>query len=815
MYSNTISQSRSQRAVRALRAVLSRRIPERVFTFGLHCAFAYGLSAALLGMPTQAQDDPFAPAAGTPKARSTAKTPTLPDRVEEKDAAVLGLRQSNLSTPQQWTNAVKVTLDIGRPDEASTYLQKLIDAKLDDNTLAALRAKFGSDFFLRLSRAEKLSAEERAFGTTVLEASQRVAQDPARLAALIPQLAAPGVEARAAAVGSIALAGRMAVNPLLQVLRDPAQAELHPAIRQMLVKLGRDAVDPLLAAMQSEEPELRVQLYEVVSRLQSERAVGYLLRPALSDAANNTGDPQRDISDTERTAASEAVIRIVGERPSRVDAEQFLLRRVHKLLAGEQTTALDNEGYGEIWLPDPETKLPIAKRFDALTIAAIEAERVASELHRFVPENKQYRRLYLAARLEVAQLEAGLDSELPDDSPAIREASAEGPSVLEEVLEFCLRQNRVAGALATLRAISIGGAVDLLHTEDGRPGTLAASLQHSDRRVRFAATQAVLAIDPQTAFPGASLLTDVLGFSASSVGARRALVVHPQAAEAQNLVGMLNSRGYEADPASNGRTAFVQARRQSDYEFVLVSHVLEHPRVFEFIEALRQDPLTARLPVLIIVRADEIDKARRSSDLDAHTMLFVRPYDSEALDLMLHRIAGMSRRSVVSRDERIKHAEASLSAISRLHKQDGKYRFYDLPRLENSVLLALQTMELSQPAAEVLGQFGTPRAQQALADFASEPSRPLAARQKSVLALGEAIQHHGILLTKDSILAQYSRYNASERLDADSQKVLSDILDLFEQHAAVADGKKSESATIPADSTDANGSATPDTPAAP
>ena len=151
--------------------------------------------------------------------------------------------------------AVKVTLDIGRPDEASTYLQKLIDAKLDDDALAALRAKFGSDFFLRLSRAEKLSAEERAFGTTVLEASQRVAQDPTRLAALIPQLAAPGVEARAAAVGSIALAGRMAVNPLLQVLRDPTQAEVHPAIRQMLVKLGREAVDPLLAAMQSEEPE--------------------------------------------------------------------------------------------------------------------------------------------------------------------------------------------------------------------------------------------------------------------------------------------------------------------------------------------------------------------------------------------------------------------------------------------------------------------------------------------------------------------------------------------------------------------------------
>lgn len=751
----------------------------------------------------QAQDDPFAPDGSTPKTKSSAtksSTKASVPRVEEKDAAVLGLRQSNLTTPQQLANAVKVTLDIGRPDEAAVYLQKLRDAKLDDEGLAALRAKFGSDFFLRLAQDQRLNEEDRGFGSQVLDAAQRVARDPKRLAATIPQLADPNLEKRVSASGAIALAGRSAVNPLLAVLRDPSQASLHPAVRQMLVKLGREAVDPLLPALQSNDSGLRVQLYEVLSKLQSERAVSYLLRPALADASDSgaagNNDPTQPVSDSERAAAIEGLIRIVGERPSRADAEQYLERRVQRLNAGEQPFVLDIDGLGEIWVLDADTQLPVERRLDGPTLVAMEAERLSRELHRLAPANKHYRRLYLAARLEVAQLVAGLDEELADDG-ALREASEAGSEAVEDVLAHSLRENHVAGALGALRTLAVCGGTHLLKTEDGRVGTLASCLQHSDRRIRFVAAQTILKLDPQTAFPGASLLTDVLAFSASSVGARRALVVHPQAAESQDLVGMLNARGFEADAAANGRTAMPQARRQSDYEFVLVSHVLEHPRVYEFVEALRQDPMTARLPVVIIVRADEIEKVRRTAELDAHTMLFVRPYGTESLDLLLHRVNGLSQRSVVSRDQRIRHAEQALSAIARMNQDGANYRFYDLPRLEASVVLALRTSELSQKAAEVLGQFGTPRAQQSLVDFASEPSWPLADRQRAIVSLAEAIKTHGILLTKDSILAQYSRYNASERLDRDSQAVLSAILDLLEQRAELADGAKSDPAGKP------------------
>ena len=116
-----------------------------------------------------------------------------------------------------------------------------------------------------------------------------------------------------------------------------------------------------------------------------------------------------------------------------------------------------------------------------------------------------------------------------------------------------------------------------------------------------------------------------------------------------------------------------------------------------------------------------------------------------------------------------------------LNESAPAYSFYELPRLQAAVETALRTEELSAKAADVLGQFGTPRAQQTLVDFASEGSWPLASRLRALSAIASAIKRNSILLTQESILAQYRRYNSSGRLDRDTQQVLSTILDILEQ----------------------------------
>jgi hypothetical protein len=83
---------------------------------------------------------------------------------------------------------------------------------------------------------------------------------------------------------------------------------------------------------------------------------------------------------------------------------------------------------------------------------------------------------------------------------------------------------------------------------------------------------------------------------------------------------------------------------------------------------------------------------------------------------------------------------------------------------------------------------GTPRAQSALVDFASQHSRPLADRQASAAGFQAAVKARGLLLTKVQIAEQYARYNASERLDQETQAVLGSVLDAIEA-PAVARGE--------------------------
>ena len=79
-----------------------------------------------------------------------------------------------------------------------------------------------------------------------------------------------------------------------------------------------------------------------------------------------------------------------------------------------------------------------------------------------------------------------------------------------------------------------------------------------------------------------------------------------------------------------------------------------------------------------------------------------------------------------------------------------------------------------------LALVGTPESQKSLADFASQSSIPIAARQQAAAAFQRSIARSGILLTEEEILRQYDRYNASATADAGTQQVLGSLLDALE-----------------------------------
>lgn len=752
----------------SFRSFIQPRLARTAFLVLLTLA---GASAAV--RPAVAQEDPFGTGepAAKPSTTGAGGAAKPDDGPIERDPVVLSVRSTNPTTAEQLARAIRIMLDLGRPDEAKRYMTRLKAAAPDDPTWAALHARYGSSQFLRWTSDPNLQPEGAALGRAAMEAARRQAEDPQRLRSLVTRLTSPDQATRRGARLALRDAGTAAVGPLVTVLADDARGDEHAAAQAMLVELGQSTVEPLLGVLESNQLSLNVRVMGVLGALRARRAVPYLVRPSLA----------ADTDDVTRQAATQAIREIVGATPTEYDAMQFLYRRALASLKGELPVRPDADDMAERWHWDAANKAPVRREYASSDLAVVEAARLARELYLLKSDSPEYRRLYVGTMLEAAKIDSGVDETLTAaTSPAFDTAAKLGVDVIEDVLADTLKRDRPLAAAAAADVLGQIGTVDLVASSDGRPRALAAALAYPDRRVRFAATAAVVKLDPKQPFAGASYLAESIGFFAGTVGSRRVLIAHPDSRHGQSMVGQLAELGIASDSVRTGRAAMLAAVKQPDYEFVLISDSIQSPPVSELVQALRQESRTGRLPVGIVASSDDLERGRRIADRETLTEAFPQPYDVDAMAFVVGRMEKRLGRNAVSREQRLIQAALALEWAGRMLEAESIYGFYELSRQQPAFESALQTPELGTRAAQALGYIGTPRAQAALVELASQQARPVLDRQAAVRAFAVAIQRRTLLLTRDEISRQYVRYNQSESLDRETQQVLGTVLDVIE-----------------------------------
>jgi DNA-binding response OmpR family regulator len=718
-------------------------------------------------------EDPFGGdpgVAAAPAAAAGAKKPEPDD--EETDPVVLAIRASNPTTPAELMRAIRNVVNLGRPREAKKYITQLMDSGPDAGTYVELQREFGSALFLKLLRDRRFAPEGPQLAAPLLAAAYAAARDPARLEALVAKLRDPSPEVRYTVVVDLRSGGSASIVALVAVLADPSRRAEHAAVRSALVQLKRASVQPLLGALESDDPWLVAQAIVVLAKLNAPQATPHLLTPYL------TSEP----SSTLHRAAEYGLLRLVGRPPTRNEATSFLAREVKQYINGKLAGRLDHEDMITLWGWDAEQKLPVERRYDSEAASFLLASRLANDLFVLAPDNLDYRRLYLMTLLETAKRAGGLDQALPTgDGMAHAAATALGVEANADLLKYALDANRPVAAVGAIEVLRDIGYEELLHRGDGRPAVLARGLTHPDRRVRFASMQAIMAFDPQQPFAGSSYLTEVMGYLASTIGTRRALIAHPRTDHGQTLAGMLNEVGFEADVANTGKEALQLAMRYPDYEFVLLSDALDFPDVNEFLQHLRREPRTAKLPIGVVARRDRFRRMEQLTQDDPLSETFPRPHEIGSLSLVVRRLLARAGADLVGYDERIHHASVALDHLIALAERSDKYPFYDLLRQQAAIEQAMNTPQLTDKASRVLGFLGSSSAQRKLVTLASQNARPLSERQAAASAFEVAVGRRGILLTQAEILMQYDRYNRSEILDRETQQVLGSLLDSIEK----------------------------------
>ncbi len=745
---------------------------------GTHCRF---LTWLLIALCTSAFVGPaWSQEAVQPTDEETSDglAPAVPD-----SPAVAAVLATKPTTGPEMTRAAKILADLGRPDLARDLIKKVLAANLDQQQLAAMEEQLGSATFVKFASREDLAPEGKQLADLVLNAANSVLEDPARLAELVKQIQDPSSEVRVRALNGLKRARGAGVAPLLAVLADPNRSSEFPNVRAALVGLGGIAIGPMWAALESGDAKLTVEVIRVLQQLRSNESIAYLVALSTSDGSDAGV----------RQAAQAALVKMVGQAPSKQAAAALLLREAKHHFDGQYPLGVDAEGRVKVWSWDSTKGGPVSN--DVLTADAslALASRFAREAYSVEPEDAEIRLLHLSTMLEKAAYENGLDKPLvaEGDTPAARAANS-GGAVVEEVLKYAIDAGHPVAATAAARILGQIGSAEELLCQGAQPAALVRAAQHDDRRLRFAAVEAILALDPQKTFPGSSRVVDVLIAFATSSGQRRALVGAPTSQEAYRVGGYLIPLGYELETAVTGRELIRVAIGSSDFELALVDTSINRPAVAILVQQLRHDYRTADLPVALMARSGRLAEAERIAEDDRLVAAFPRPHTAEAVQRQVEHLLALTGREAVSTDERRQQALQALRWLAEL--SGSGQRVFNVQRAQAPALAALFSSDLGQEAVAILGNLGTPEAQTSLVDLASRWTHPLKARQAAVEAFWKNASEHGTLLTTKQIRTQYERYNQSRTRDGATQQILASILNCIEaplkvQQEIVAEGK--------------------------
>lgn len=747
-----------------------------------------------LGTPLASAQDPFAapvpgaaaPAAGDPADPFGVPPPADPAKPKPADAplttereplVIQQLRDSNPTTPEALLRAAQAVLQFGRPDEAKVYLAKFLAAKFSDAELTEAANRVGSGLVIKLARDEKVQPEGKDVANAIFTAAQKVVRDPAYLDAQIKLLSAPELAVRQAALSRLDAAGPDVVTPILRVLADASRESEHRYLRAALARLAPSTEGPLIGALDVPNDALKAQIIAVLGRMGSERAVMHLVRPAVDPAV-----PQ-----AVREVAAASLAKIVGKVPDRQDAEKYLHGEIQRLLSGRLPYRLDEDDQAQMWDWDDTNRQMTSRKLPRGDAALYLATRLTADLVALQSSNEiaasEVRRLQLLTSLELAKVLGGMDRPLNMAAVAdlLRGVS---PATMNQVLADAIELGRVPAILAAAQVLGGMGDSTVLTSSGPQESPLALALLHWDRRVRYAAALAILQLNPQGSFPGASRVMNPLAQAVQTNGQARVLIGHPRGEPGQTVVGYMNELGYEGEVASTGRRIVELAVADADYELILISDAINGPPVKELVQWLRKDYRTAGIPIGVLARSDDLDELRYAFADDKLTAVFPHIHSTEVARNDVEVLLKLAGRNHVDRVERLAQAQAALAAIGRLARTREGYTLWNLLQHEPAVIDALNHPALTAAAADVLSQFGTPQSQTALVDFASQNARPLADRQTAGSAFASAVKTRGLNLTQQQIAQQYERYNASEKLDAETQNVLAAILDAIEAPTA-------------------------------
>jgi hypothetical protein len=716
-----------------------------------------------------------------------AATPVPLQRIEDDYRRFMRPPQTAL---EFWA-AMRFNLGVGKSQLAAEDLKGFLAKNPTDAEILQIIDEQGMSAFLQLLNRPELRADAQALVERVNAVVKQQRGDPARLRKLVANLLGEPEE-RAYSIIELRKAGPLAVPYLVEFLRANDKPYDHASISQAMLQLDRSIVPPLIAAFDVDDPNLRAELIDIVYRLALKHnrrdpgASSYLWYLAAA--------PKQPI--TVRQKARGALAYFQGVKsfdqlppaPAALTAEaERYYRHQGPLVEGRETI---------VWLwRDGQL---VSYTVPATTAEEYFGLRFARQALELDPTYEPAQAAFLNIALEKGFERAGVDHPLETGAPDVKQlVRTLNPDLVMNVLDRALGEQRTPVILAAVQTLGDLSEVRAVQTTGQRTPALLRALNYPDRRVQFAAADAVLRIPNPTPERYAWRVVEILKRAITDPNPK---VIEGDARidRANQIAEVIRAAGFEPVVRHTGRDVLRRLNEASDIDAVVlivdsgdrflpqampVSELararLQVDRPSDFMLAalpdtglnftlsqLRADINYGLLPVLILVAPDATGsvpadlEVRLRRLIERYRNVWLMPATLDVDDLktaLATRISAASDKPLTEEERKNRAAQA---VVWFRRMATGEVPGYNIQPAADALYRALEVPELAPQAIEaVVGLSGADAQRQLARVVLSEGPAPI--RAAAALALSRHIQVHELALATEQIKGLEQLFQAS------------------------------------------------------
>jgi CheY-like chemotaxis protein len=679
---------------------------------------------------------------------------------KERSAVVLSIRANAPRTAAELARAIQLMSRIRRWDEVSHWLDEAVKLGLNEATATQMVQSAGAQTFVQLTGLESgLSESKKSDAKKILELASAAAHNPKKLSDSVVMLRSPSKAVRIQGYRALESAGNRGVAALINHVLSPDAAAPTPAMCEAFSLMGKPSFAAWLAAMTTSSAQSRGNL-----ALLAVRTGEPSLTTELCVAANDPRIEQAVRDELAKVAATKN-----KTIPSTKAVYRHAIEQMQKALSSFQKTR---------WMDEPDAYVTWQLSSDGRSVLEKPARMADLEWARAV----QYANAAMQCG-EAAESQSGLavavlceNAWRTAQEPAALSLASIVPSMASSLLdsfEFgCMvwdgaEKNSLASAqLVAVR--NLGRWANAETIPNPVRERLSNACASGFAPVRYEAAQALLGAMRVQGADGAAQLSDVhfdgrnrlekvLAEMRMLEGRPLALVVGGAVDLRTHTRTLLESFGYRVLESSSAAQTMSMLREGQPVEVLfIVSRVLEM-NLGELTQRIRANPATATCPVAILASSLSTGE-HEIAGADSRVVLgSVPPEQADFADIV-------RRLQIVAQSPNIDAASRNTwRELSSSYWAERQRKF-----------VSSQAKGLGSTASD------TPLGQLQWIRIATDDAVPMPKREQASQNFVQSLKQFGLMVSSETVKAQYDEYNKRGPYDSELKIVLGRILDAIE-----------------------------------